>query len=110
MACITRARSARFYGKLLMPVTALTFSVAMWSDPTAQAQVQSTFEDFKPMIEAAMEGRPVEEIIAAGQQSQFAKALAAEAIEAEALFTDKPAGLPASKVPVNRPDEQIASN
>ncbi|MBW4710350.1 hypothetical protein KX928_21380 [Roseobacter sp. YSTF-M11] len=94
--CIRRAGRARLYAWLLMPVTAATFSAAMWSDPVLKPKLLSGLEDAKPIIEALMNGEfPTEE----------ARLLQDAAAEKAAELNAKIAGLPVSRTPINRPED-----
>ncbi|WP_295314787.1 hypothetical protein [Roseobacter sp.] len=101
IACLQRAASARFYAKVLMPITAIVFSTALWSDPVIQPQLQQKIDDFRPMVETALDGGSVDEILAAGRPQPQA---AADQSSPEL------AGLPGSQLPVNRPEPDQATN
>ncbi|MGC3939274.1 hypothetical protein ACOTTU_15830 [Roseobacter sp. EG26] len=93
---IRRASRARLFAWLLMPVTAATFSAAMWSDPVLQPKLQAGLETSKPIINALMQGEfPTDE----------ARELQDAAVQKAAELNAKIAGLPIARTPVNRPGD-----
>lgn len=79
-----------------MPVTATAFSAALWSDPVLQPKLQSGLQEAKPVISRMMGGEfPTDE----------ARALQDAAVQKAADLNAKLAGLPVSRTPVNRPED-----
>ncbi|WP_299504151.1 hypothetical protein [uncultured Roseobacter sp.] len=92
---IKRASRARRFGWLLMPVTAATFSAALWSDPAIQPKLMDGLEVVKPMVTAIIDGE---------FSTDEVRELQEAAMERAAEFNAKLAGLPVSRTPVNRPE------
>jgi len=92
-AYLNRSRRARFWGRVLVPVTLMTVSAALWSDPLIKPRLETGLQTAIPMAQTWIEnfGKPPQEIADAGA--------AAEAAADDGV----PDVLPTSKTPVNRP-------
>ncbi|MEP2641130.1 hypothetical protein [Roseobacter sp.] len=77
-----------------MPVTAAVFSVALWSDPVAQPQLQSRLDGVKPMLAAVGRGElPKDEV----------RAITDATLQTASDINARLAGLPATRSLTNRP-------
>lgn len=104
-----RAKRARRMARLLMPLVALAISGAVWTDPILSARAEQKIEDFKPMVEAAIDGRPMEEILAAGRAALALEPEVASEVS-DVGVTSLASNLPADQVPVNRPQARPITN
>ena len=98
IACIERGQKARYRAKMLIPITAVMFSTALWSDPVAQPQMRLQIESAKLMAQVAMDGGSFREMAVAARSAEIQSAPGKA----------KMAGLPAARlsdsaVRVNRP-------
>ncbi|WP_298838990.1 hypothetical protein [uncultured Roseobacter sp.] len=98
ITCVQRGQKARYRARMLIPVTAVMFSTALWSDPVAQPQMRLQFESAKLMAQVAMDGGTFREMAAAAHSAKLP----------DMPGKAKLAGLPAarlsdSKIRVNRP-------
>jgi hypothetical protein len=92
---------------MLVPVLMLTISASAWMDPVLKAKLDRGLEEVTPMIEAVMDGAPVQDILAAKFGGTAAQAVDEDAGDVEVANAGAP-GLPASALPVNRPKARPA--
>ena len=108
-----RSKSARFYGRLLMPVALIVFGQSLWSDPVLGPKLVEGTQEFSQQVQpllatyaadTPLDGYfgPVPEQIA--EKTQAAEADARDATGDETL--DVSYSLPAPATPVNRPVTQ----
>ena len=102
---LKRGKSARFYGRVLIPVTMIVFGQAMWSDPVLGPQLASGLEDLQPVLASYAQGTPLDGTF--GPVPESVVLPAAEAFEDARAGTDSAINasldLPQSATPVNRP-------
>lgn len=99
-AYLERSRAARFYAKLLMPVSLLVLSTGIWADPVLNPKLVQGLEVIRPVVEAVLDGQPINEALSLSRPAPEAEAEA----EAGAGEVEEPRpGLPASLLTVNRP-------
>lgn len=97
-AYLERSRAARFYAKLLMPVSLLVLSTGIWADPVLNPRLMEGLEVIRPVIEAVLDGQPINEALSLSRPAAEVEA------EAGAGEVEEPRpGLPASVLTVNRP-------
>ncbi len=97
---LSRSRSARFYAKILMPITAVAFSLALWSDEEIKPQLIAQVEEIKPVVAEYLADTPLQDMLGFG--GEFASSgTSGTGFEEEALVT--PSTLMASARPVVRP-------
>lgn len=108
LAYQNRSRSARLYGKLLIPVALITFSTSLWSDPVLGPQLEAGLEDAKPLLASYAQNTPLDgmfgpvpDTVEAVQPSAAQIEDGLESTEEASLTLDS--SLPKSAVPVNRP-------
>ena len=92
---------------MLVPVLMLAISASAWMDPVLKAKLDRGLEEVTPMIGAAMDGAAVQDILAAKFGGTATEAVAEDAEDVEVANAGAP-GLPASSVPVNRPQARPA--
>lgn len=102
---LERGKSARFYGRVLIPVTMLVFGQAMWSDPVLGPQLAGGLEDLQPVLATYAQGTPLDGTF--GPVPDRVAVPAAEGFEDARADTDGAINasldLPQSATPVNRP-------
>ena len=102
---IERGKTARFYGRVLIPVTMLVFGQAMWSDPVMGPQLAGGLEELQPVLATYAQGTPLDGTF--GPVPDSVAAPAAEAVEDVGAGTDgainASLNLPQSATPINRP-------
>ena len=108
-ACQDRARSSRFYAKVLIPVAMITMSTALWSDPVLGPKLAQGLEEVKPVLAKYAQNTPLEDAFGPVPEPQ-AEEIASEttAENADGSETEEAAlaltsNLPTSVRPVNRP-------
>jgi hypothetical protein len=105
-AYLDRSKSARILGKLLIPVLMLAISASAWTDPVMKEKLDRGLAEVTPMVEAVMDGEPVQQVLASKFGGPQAGA-APESDDVEVANATVP-GLPHSAVPVNRPQARPA--
>ena len=103
-AYLDRSKSARLLGKLLIPVLMLAISASAWTDPVMKEKLDRGLAEVTPMIEAVMDGTPVQDVLS----SRFGGTQAAPAAPNVEVADVEATGMPASTVPVNRPQARPA--
>jgi hypothetical protein len=98
---LSRARSARFYARMLMPVTALAASGAMWMDPVIGPRMAERYEFVQPIIAKVIEDPSILTTFTTKDLEFDTDVEVADA--SDAVDTAQPSGLPPSTRPVNRP-------
>ncbi|MEM1072860.1 MAG: hypothetical protein AAF665_00545 [Pseudomonadota bacterium] len=91
-AYVERATTARLYARLLIPVTGIVLSTALWSDKEVGPDLAQTIEDAKPLAAKYLAGTPLE--------GAFGLVAETTAGEDENGITVS-AGLPTIEAPVN---------
>ena len=99
-----RARSARLYGKLLIPVALVTLSTSLWSDPVLGPQLETGVENMQPLLAQYAQETPLDGMFGpVPEVAQASADIAAQASGTEEASLDLEPALPASVTPVNRP-------
>lgn len=103
--CINRGKSARLYGRLLIPVACVVLGQALWSDPDLGPQLSEGLTEIKPVLATYAQGTPLDgafgpvpEATENGELVIIDEAKAATSGAVTASFN-----LPESATPVNRP-------
>ena len=104
---IRRAKSARMYGRVLIPVTMIVLAQAIWSDPVLGPQVIASAEEAKPVLATYAQGTPLDGRFGPVPEAPVGEtpstADAEVSIEEEGT-QNASFNLPNSTTPVNRPE------
>lgn len=94
---IKRSRKARFYARILMPITLVALATGVWSDPVWGPRVVEGVEEIKPMVASYLQETPFSDVM---QQIELKKPVENAVDDVEERIE---ASLPMSLRPILRP-------
>ena len=108
LAYLNRARSARLYGKLLIPVALVALSTSLWSDPVLGPQLEAGVDEMQPFLASYAQNTPLDGVFGPLPEPVEAQDPAAVDTDGNPIATEEAAlaltpNLPTSQSPVNRP-------
>ena len=94
---LKRSGKARFYARILMPITLVTLSTGIWSDPVWGPKLAEGVEEIKPMVASYLQETPFADVM---QTLELKKPVEDAVTEAGTRIE---ASLPMSLRPIVRP-------
>lgn len=107
--CIRRGKTARLYGRLLIPVALIGLSQSLWTDPVAGPQLVEGLEEIRPIIATYAQNTPLEDVFGPAPEPEEKEPIVAinsagqAAVDGEEAALSVSYTLPVSVRPVNRP-------